>query len=437
MVAGSASVTTTDRIVLEGGFDGLLEVVVDAIVMVDAGGEIVLVNAQTERLFGYRREELLGRRVEMLMAERFRERHVAHRSRHSTDPHSRPMGVGLELYGRRKDGSEFPAAISLSPLGGDRGLVLSAICDMTDRKRIEQDARHFRALVESSHDAIIGKDLDGVITSWNTGAQHLYGYSEAEMRGKSVSVLIPAGRDDDLPEILRRVRSGERVDDFETVRVRKDGTQFDVALTVSPIRDADGNIVGGSTIARDIGVRLHHQKQLRFFAEHDTLTGVHNRRRFARDLSKQIERSRRYKERAALLLIDLDAFKHVNDTYGHDTGDRALKEVADTLTRRLRANDLIARIGGDEFAVLLPYADAKQGQAVSGDLCRIISERTIETGDGFEVCLSASVGFSPIDQHTESVETALAAADRAMYVHKRRNDSLRRPPHPKPQGTPA
>jgi PAS domain S-box-containing protein len=99
VVAGSARVTTTDRIALEDAFDGLLEFMADAIVIVDAGGEIVLVNAQTERLFGYRREELLGRRVEMLMAERFRERHVAHRGRHSTDPdpHSRSMGVGLEL----------------------------------------------------------------------------------------------------------------------------------------------------------------------------------------------------------------------------------------------------------------------------------------------------------------------------------------------------
>ena len=401
------------------GFSLLLESAPDAMVIVDSRGEIVLVNAQTEKIFGYPREELVGQRVEMLVPDRFRERHSAHRSGYSRDPHTRSMGAGLDLYGRRKDGSEFPVEISLSPLPLDgETLFFSAIRDITDRRSAEQQASHFRAVVESSHDAIIGKDLEGVVTSWNHGAQRLYGYSEEEMLGKSISVLVPPGHDDELPDILKRVRTGERVEDLETVRSCKDGTQADVSLTVSPIRDSAGTIVGASTIARDISVRLRYQKQLQFLAEHDALTDVRNRRRFERDVTEQIGRFRRYGEPAALLILDIDNFKQINDTYGHKAGDRALKEIAAALRRRLRETDVIARVGGDEFAVLLPYADAKQAALVADDLRRIVAECRLAAGPN-DVSLGVSIGQSLIDAHTQSEEDVLAAADRAMYEEKR------------------
>ena len=332
------------------------------------------------------------------------------------------MGADLELFARRKNGSEFPVEISLSPLETEQGmLVSSAIRDITAQRRSEQDAIHFAAVVESSHDAIIGKDLSGIITTWNGGAEQLYGYRATEIVGKSISVLVPAGRDDELPEILGRVRKGERVHDYETVKARKDGTHVDVSLTVSPIRNHNGAVIGASTIARDISHRLRYQQQLVFLAEHDALTGARNRRHFEREVSNQVGRSRRYGEQAVVLIVDINGFKPINDIYGHAAGDRALKAIAGALRQRLRETDVVARMGGDEFALLLPYADVQQGAVIVADLRRVISECSIEVGDHPELHLSASIGLAQIDKDTVSDEAVFAAADKAMYADKKQS----------------
>ena len=420
MFVSSAIRDITDRRRSERMFRGLLESAPDAMVIVDSDGVIVIVNAQVERLFGYDREELLGQRVDILVPDRFRVEHPGHRQDYGRDPHTRSMGAGLELYARRKDGSEFPVEISLSPLETEEGLLVSsAIRDVTDRRRAELDASHFRAVVESSHDAIIGKDLEGIITSWNAGAERLFGYTESEVRGRSISLLVPPGHEDEPGDVLRLVRLGERVDDYETLRARRDGTQVDVSLTVSPIRDRDGVVIGASTIARDISARLRYQDQLRFLAEHDPLTGAWNRRRFEREINEQLSRARRYGEQATVLSIDVDGFKQINDTYGHRAGDKALKAIVTALNRRLRATDIVARVGGDEFAILLPYANPEQGRAMAADLRRVIDECSVDVG-GTQVRLSASIGVVHIDADTPGEEAVLTEADRAMYRDKAR-----------------
>ncbi|MGO9789504.1 MAG: PAS domain S-box protein, partial [Solirubrobacteraceae bacterium] len=235
----------------------LLMEAVHAVVIVDQSGEIVLVNIAAEAMFGYRQEELVGEQVEILVPERFCESHEGERERFATGASTRAMGIGVELLARRKDGTEFPVEIGLSRVATGRGTLISAaISDITERERLDAEVAALAALVTSSDDAIIGKRLDGTITSWNPAAQRMYGHSAAEAVGRHIRMLCPSREQEhELDRVLGRVAAGEEVDHFETRRRRKNGGVIDVSVTISPIRNARGDVVGASTAARDISER--------------------------------------------------------------------------------------------------------------------------------------------------------------------------------------
>jgi PAS domain S-box-containing protein len=262
-LVSSAIRDTTERKKAQEKFRGLLESAPDAMVIVNRDGRIVLVNSQTERLFEYRRNELLGQPVEMLVPDRFQQGHPAHRSRYFSDPKVRNMGSGLELHGRRRNGSEFPVEISLSPLETEEGvLVSSTIRDVTERRKAEELRSQLAAIVDSSDDAIIGKSLDGIIRSWNKGAERVFGYTAEEVIGKHISLLLPPGRQGEEPQIIERLKRGERVEPFETVRRRKDGHDIHTSVTISPIHDSRGSVIGASKVARDISDRKRAEDAL-------------------------------------------------------------------------------------------------------------------------------------------------------------------------------
>lgn len=222
----------------------------NAIVMVNASGTILLVNVQTEMSFGYSRTELVGQPVEMLMPERFRNAHTGYRQAYLADPVSRPMGAGRDLYGLRKDGTEFPVEIGLGLIENrEETLVLSSIIDITERKRLEH---RFRQAVESAPNAIVMVNESGIILMVNAQAELSFGYSRTEMTGQAVEMLVPERfrvahigfRQAYLAEPVSRPMGVGR----ELYGLRKDGSEFPVEIGLGLIDDADGTIILSSII---------------------------------------------------------------------------------------------------------------------------------------------------------------------------------------------
>jgi PAS domain S-box-containing protein len=243
----------------------VLEAALDAIVVMGPHGKIVRINTQAEAMFGYPEEELVGQKPDLLMPRRSRRRDVKRRASDVSHPRSHLLGRGLEVLARRRDGKEFPVEVSLSLLEvGPETLVLAAIRDI-EHERSEE--LYLTAIVQASDDAIIGKTLDGTIVSWNKGAEKIYGYKAEEIVGHPMSELVPPGNPDELPGIMEQLRRGRHIESYETTRVHKDGHLIDMALTVSPVTDEAGKVVGASAIARDISKRKQAEAALRLSEE--------------------------------------------------------------------------------------------------------------------------------------------------------------------------
>ena len=226
----------------------------DAIVSKDLNGTIRTWNRAAERMFGYAESEMIGRSIRTIIP--------ADRQGEEDDVLARIRAgqtvAHFETVRRRKDGSLIPISLTVSPIRDDAGNVIGAskiARDISERIRADFAARRLAAVVASSDDAIVTKNLDSIITSWNPAAERIFGYTEAEAIGRSIRMLIPPELQDEEDTVLAKIRAGEMVDHYETIRRRKDGTLLAISLTVSPIRDERGTIVGASKIARDITER--------------------------------------------------------------------------------------------------------------------------------------------------------------------------------------
>jgi diguanylate cyclase (GGDEF)-like protein/PAS domain S-box-containing protein len=291
--------------------------------------------------------------------------------------------------------------------------------DVTERNRAQQGMHRLAAIVQASSDAIYSVGSDWTVTSWNPAAEALFGRPAAEIIGRPITSLWPPEQLATDTPMFERAFNGEVIADFETVRLRGDGNPVAVALSWSPIRDDAGQVTGVSVIARDITQRKQLEEQLVRQALHDPLTGLANRALFGDRLENALARAVRPATMVAVLVVDLDGFKDVNDSLGHDAGDDLLTIVAARLQGHTRAGDTVARLGGDEFVVLLEDTDAAGAIRVAELLLEalvrpvMLRDRTITPTASIGIALAAG----------EDGDALLRNADLAMYAAKRQGKS--------------
>jgi len=434
---GTMAGDATDGLTQATNISVVIEASLIAMLMVDAEGRILLVNSQTEHLFGYRRDELLTMTVDQLVPERFRGGHPALRAGFFRHPAPRPMGMGRDLFGVRKDGVEMPIEIGLSPVDLDgRTYVVASVVDITLRQRAEQSRREQaenslrRSMIDSLPVSVVATDRAGTIISVNPAAVQLLGYPSEELVGREVTVLHdPAELERRTARLARSderrtgsafatiVRAGRatRQEDREWTLLRKDGATVPVTVSVTEL--GRGGEDGYLLVADDISVRRRAESTIRHMARHDALTGLANRELLDERLAEELAEASTTGGRVAVLVLNIDGFKRVNDALGHRGGDALLVDVAHRIEQQVGPRDVVARLGADQFVAMLrePSAPASDDPRVEAILAAVA--RPSDVG-GHALQITASIGVACYPEDARDGAALLQEADLAMNAGK-------------------
>jgi two-component system CheB/CheR fusion protein len=247
-----------------GGLNrALLDSALDCVITMDSSGLVLEFNAAAQKVFGYTREQAVGQELaSLIIPPDMRERHRVGLATYLKTGKGPVLGRRLEVPAVKSDGSQILVELAITALQMENKPVFMAyLRDITDRNKGDEATRRLAAIIDSSDDAIVTKDLNGIITSWNAAAERLFGYRPDEIVGQSILTLIPMDRRHEEPHIIQRIKSGERIDHYETVRRRKDGSLINISVTVSPLKDENGKVIGASKIARDITDRIRNERR--------------------------------------------------------------------------------------------------------------------------------------------------------------------------------
>ncbi len=390
----------------------------DAMLISDKHGIITQVNQQAEILLGYKSGELIGQSIEILVPEGFRAKHPELRAKFVAEPVTRPLKTGRTLQARRKNGSSFDVDISVSPIKTEHGLFFaSALRDVTLHKQAEAHLRVAAIAFESKEPMVI-TDADSIILQVNRAFTESTGYTKEEAVGQRIN-LLKSGRHDaafyaEMWEGIERDGTWQG----EIWDRRKNGDIYPKWLIISVVKGDDGEVTHYVGTHIDITERKAAEEQIKQLAFYDPLTGLPNRRLLQERLKHGIDVERRDGKQLALLMLDLDRFKAVNDSLGHLAGDELLQQVAARITFRLRDVDMVARLGGDEFIVLLediahPEDAARVAEEIIADL-----SKPFGLAEDEEVQIGVSIGISLYPQHGDNPEILMDHADAALYQAK-------------------
>ena len=408
-------------------FHQLLDAAPDAMIVVDELGRMTAINLEAERFFGWAEQELLGEPMSRCFPPRF---HRLLDTDFETGGASLPgsnTGRTVSCFAQRRDGTEFPVALARRPFGeGSDAQSLVTVRDLTQWRRAHDtrstSIENAHATLESMGDAVITTDHAGMIKYLNPAAERVTGWALEEALGESLDAVLPL-----ISEATRRpvpntaarcLEEGRTVDLEEGVLLlRRDGTEVPIGDSAAPVRDRSGAMIGVVLVIQDESEKRRVGHRLSYEATHDGLTGLINRREFERRLARVVTDLGHAAAEHVLLSLDLDRFKLVNDTCGHQAGDELLRSLSALLSRKLRKRDTLARLGGDEFGVLLENCPLGEARQIAESLRGAIEEYRFEW-EGKAFAIGGSIGLLPVTAESGGMATVLRAADAACYAAK-------------------
>jgi len=396
---------------------GILNTTDALVVVLDTAGRIVSLNRASERLSGYTNEEARGLRVwDFAMPQEAVEevRRLFAAAKVGDFPRRRESEWLL------KDGSRRLIAWSDTAMldsAGQVDFVIASGVDITEQRLAERQLRLLSRTLESAADMVMITDENGVIVYVNEAFTRGTGYSREEAMGATPSILRSGRQPEAFYEHLWRALKAGNVWSGELVQRRKDGSEYYEDQTITPVTDSSTGTTHFIAIKRDVSERKRVEEELQRLATTDTLTGLLNRHQFTVMLDQSVRMAQRQGTHGALIYIDLDDLKYVNDTYGHAAGDDALRAAAASFRDGVRASDIVARVGGDEFSVVLHDVTAEAALAKAEELVRGVSELGVSFS-GERIQLSCSAGLAPFPVEGLTVDEILSYADMALYRAK-------------------
>ena len=396
----------------------ILETAPVAMLVTDEQGRIVQTNWRANELFGYPASVLRTLTVEALVPEASRSHHAGLRQEFGRRGEARMMGRGCEVYALRSDGRQFPAEIGLGPIEIDgHPHVIVSVADITEQKQTQRQMELAASAFENMAEAIMVTDAENRIISVNRAFTEITGYEFEEVEGKDPKLLSSGHHE---PGFFQSLWSALRENGSwrgEIWNRRKGGALYLEWLTITIIRDHSERINRYVGVFADITEQRAAMDRIEYLAHHDPMTGLPNRALLGDRLQQYLLQAERSNEPIAVIFLDLDRFKTVNDSLGHSVGDELLREVAERLRRCVRESDTVARLGGDEFVVVLPEVEDAEGVTrVVRAIIEIVSRPMEISGNAIQ--MTPSIGISLYPQDGSNVNTLLKNADNAMYHAK-------------------